>query len=159
VDAGQHASPPIDPDPWATPVNALSSAANDVNWLLDRFVTETDGVQQAVGVSADGLLIAVAPAMTPATADKLSAAISGLTSLAVSMSQLLGKGPLRQVIVELGEGFVMVSSIQDGSCLGVVTAAGADLALVGYASAMLAHRVGALLTPELITELKTSVAR
>jgi len=95
----------------------------------------------------------------PATADKLSAAISGLTSLAVSMSRLLAKGALRQVIVELGEGFVMVSSIQDGSCLGVVTGPGADLALVGYESAMLVHRVGALLTPELISELKTSVAR
>jgi uncharacterized protein len=139
--------------------DGLSAAASDVNWLLERFVAETDGVQQAVGVSSDGLLMAVSPAMVPAMADKLSAAISGLTSLAVSLSRLLAKGALRQVIVELGQGFVLVSSIQDGSCLGVVTGAGADLALVGYESAMLAHRVGALLTPELISELKTSVAR
>jgi uncharacterized protein len=150
--------------PAARPAGAehagpLSAGANDVNWLLDRFVTDTDGVRQTVGVSSDGLLIAVAPALPPATADKLAAVISGLTSLAVSSSRLLDKGPLRQVVVELGEGFLLVSAIRDGSCLGVVTGPGTDLGLVGYETAMLTHRVGALLTPELVSELKASVAR
>jgi hypothetical protein len=40
-----------------------------------------------------------------------------------------------------------------------VTGADADLGLVGYESAMLARRVGALLTPELISELKVGMAR
>ena len=38
-----------------------SPAARNVNWLLDRFVADTDGVERAVGVSSDGLLIAIAP--------------------------------------------------------------------------------------------------
>ena len=137
----------------------LSPAAQNVNWMLDRFVADTDGVERAVGVSSDGLLMAIAPPLSPAEADKLAAMISGMTSLALSASRLLDKGALRQVIVELGGGFLLVSAIRDGSCLGIVTAAGTDLGLVGYESAMLVHRVGALLTPDLITELKISMAR
>ena len=137
----------------------LSHAARNVNWMLDRFVTETDGVERAVGVSSDGLLMAVSPPLSAAEADKLAAMISGMTSLALSASRLLDKGALRQVIIELDGGFLLVSAIRDGSCLGVVTAAGTDLGLVGYESAMLVHRVGALLTPELITELKARVTR
>lgn len=139
--------------------STLSSAAQNVNWMLDRFVAQTDGVERAVGVSSDGLLMAIAPPLAPAEADKLAAMISGMTSLALSASRLLDKGALRQVIVELGGGFLLVSAIRDGSCLGVATAAGTDLGLVGYETAMLVHRVGALLTPDLITELKISMAR
>jgi uncharacterized protein len=137
----------------------LSHAARNVNWMLDRFVADTEGVERAVGVSSDGLLMAISPPLAPADADKLAAMISGLTSLGLSASRLLDKGVLRQVIIELGGGFLLVTAIRNGSCLGVVTAAAADLGLVGYESAMLVHRVGALLTPELITELKTRMVR
>jgi predicted regulator of Ras-like GTPase activity (Roadblock/LC7/MglB family) len=138
---------------------ALSPAAQNVNWMLDRFVADTDGVERAVGVSSDGLLMAISPPLSAAESDKLAAMISGMTSLALSASRMLDKGALRQLIVELGGGFLLVSAIRDGSCLDVVTAAGTDLGLVGYESAMLVHRIGALLTPDLITELKTSVMR
>ena len=137
----------------------LSAAAQNVNWLLDRFVRDTDAVERAAGVSSDGLLIAISPPLASSQADKLAATISGLTSLALSASHLLRKDALRQVIIELEGGFLLVSAVRDGSCLGVVTGRGADLALVGYETAMLAHRVGSLLTPDLITELKTSVPR
>ena len=137
----------------------LSPAARNVNWLLDRFVVDTDGVERAAGVSSDGLLMAISPPLAPAEADKLAAMISGMTSLALSASRLLDKGALRQVIIELAGGFLLVSAVRDGSCLGVVTITGADLGLVGYETAMLAHRVGALLTPDLVTELKTNMTR
>jgi uncharacterized protein len=139
--------------------NPLSAGARDVNWLLDKFVAETDGVERAVGVSSDGLLIAISPPLLRGEAEKLAAMISGMTSLALSASRLLDKGPLRQVITEFGGGYLLVSAIRDGSCLGVITQPNSDLGLVGYESAMLAQRVGALLTPELITELKTSLMR
>ena len=142
-----------------TPRSTLSPAARNVNWMLDRFVADTDGVERAVGVSSDGLLMAISPPLEAAEADKLAAMISGMTSLALSASRLLGKGGLRQVVIELGGGFLLVTAVRDGSCLGIVTAEGSDLGLVGYESAMLVHRVGALLTPDLIAELKTSMVR
>ena len=135
----------------------VSSGVRDVNWLLDNFVHHTTGVEQAVAVSSDGLLMAASARLGRSEADKLAAMISGLTSLSLSASRLLGKGPLRQVITEFHHGYLLVSSISGGSCLGVVTPADCDLGLVGYEAIMLVQRMGALLTPELVVELKASL--
>jgi predicted regulator of Ras-like GTPase activity (Roadblock/LC7/MglB family) len=139
------------------PQGRLSSGVLDVNWLLDEFVAGTFGVEQAVGVSSDGLLMAISARLTRAEADKLAAMISGLVSLGLSASGLLAKGPLRQVITEFGQGYLLVSAISDGSCLGVIAAPDCDLGLVGYESAVLARRIGAILTPSLVAELKMSL--
>ena len=140
-----------------TAMPQLSGPAQDINWLLDNFVANTAGVEQALGVSSDGLLMAISAQLQRAEADKLAAMISGLTSLSLSASRLLGKGPLRQVITEFGHGYLMVSAISGGSCLGVITPADCDLGLVGYEATMLVQRIGALLTPELVIELKASL--
>jgi predicted regulator of Ras-like GTPase activity (Roadblock/LC7/MglB family) len=135
----------------------VSSGVRDVNWLLDNFVQHTTGVEQAVAVSSDGLLMAASATLVRADADKLAAMISGMTSLAFSASRLLVKGPLRQVITEFHTGYLLVSQISGGSCLGVITPADCDLGLVGYEATMLVQRIGALLTPELVIELKASL--
>jgi predicted regulator of Ras-like GTPase activity (Roadblock/LC7/MglB family) len=135
----------------------LSGPARDVNWLLDNFVANTAGVEQVFGVSSDGLLMALSAQIPRAEADKVAAMISGLTSLSLSASRLLTKGPLRQVITEFGHGYLLVSAISGGSCLGVVTSSNCDLGAVGYESTVLVQRIGQLLTPELINELKMSL--
>jgi hypothetical protein len=135
----------------------VSSGVRDVNWLLDNFVRHTTGVEQAVAVSSDGLLMAASATLQRPEADKLAAMISGMSSLAFSASRLLGKGSLRQVITEFGSGYLLVSQISGGSCLGVVTPSDCDLGLVGYEATMLVQRIGALLTPELVIELKASL--
>ena len=140
-----------------TQSQAVSPAVRDVNWLLDNFVRQTTGVDQAVAVSSDGLLMAISARLARADADRLAAMISGMTSLAFGASRLLGKGPLRQVITEFDSGYLLVSSISGGSCLGVITPADCDLGLVGYEATMLVQRIGALLTPELVIELKASL--
>jgi hypothetical protein len=140
-------------------VQDLAAGVRDVTWLLDNFVSQVPGVEQAVGVSSDGLLMAISAPLARSDADKFAAIISGTTSLALSAGRLLGKGPLRQVMTEFGEGYLLVSSISDGSCLGVVTGADCDLGLVGYQCTMLVQRIGALLTPELVTSLKASLQR
>lgn len=139
------------------PAQQLSAGVRDVNWLLDNFVAQTEGVEQAVAVSSDGLLMAVSAQLDRSEADRLAATISGMVSLAVSASRVLGKGALRQVIIEFGQGYLLVSAISGGSCLGVVTPAQCDLGLVGYQATLLVERIGSLLTPELITELKASL--
>ncbi|MDQ1289957.1 MAG: uncharacterized protein QG622_3523 [Actinomycetota bacterium] len=135
----------------------VSSGVRDVNWLLDNFVQRTVGVEQAVAVSSDGLLMAASTQLQRSDADKLAAMISGLTSLAFSASRLLSKGSLRQVITEFNSGYLLVSQISGGSCLGVITPSDCDLGLVGYEATMLVQRIGALLTPELVIELKASL--
>lgn len=141
----------------STESQELSHGVQDVNWLLDNFVRQTTGVDQAVAVSSDGLLMAISAQLPRSEADKLAAMISGMTSLAFSASRLLGKGALRQVITEFNSGYLLVSSISGGSCLGVITPADCDLGLVGYEATMLVQRIGALLSPELVIELKASL--
>ena len=138
---------------------ALQARVNDFNWLLSSFAENTTGVEQAICVSADGLLMAMSSTLDRASADKLAAIVSGLRSLSDGASRVMGRGGVNQVIVEMKEGYLFASSIGHGSSLGVLTTRTVDLGLVGYAMTLFVQRVGAQLTPELITELKNSLGR
>jgi predicted regulator of Ras-like GTPase activity (Roadblock/LC7/MglB family) len=136
---------------------SLSNEATNVNWLMGNFVEQTPGVEQAVAVSSDGLLLAVSATIDRAAADRMAAIITGMRALSHGASGELHKGPVVQVLVEMANAYLFVSSISDGSTLGVVAARNCDLGLVGYEIAMLVDRVGAQLTPGLVQELKNSL--
>ena len=123
-----------------------------LNWLLVNFVHDTDGVRDAVAVSSDGLLIAASNGLERAVADQLAAIVSGLTGLARSASRRHGFDGLKIIMIEMRRGFLLISSIADGSCVGVLAEAHCDVGLVGYEIARLVDRAGAILTPALIAE-------
>jgi len=129
------------------------------NWLLANFVKNTDGVRDAVAVSSDGLLIAVSDGLGRTEADHLSAIVSGLSSLARSASKRYGFDGVKLIMIEMGRGFLLVSAIRDGSCLGVLADSSGELGLVGYEMAVLAERAGDLLTPTLIADLRQALPR
>ena len=141
-----------------TPPQAVSETQS-FHWLLARFVQGTDGVADAVAVSSDGLLMAMSDGLDRAGAEHLAAIVSGVTSLARSASRQYGFEGLKLVMIEMRRGFLLVSAISDGSCLGVVATAACDLGLVGHEIAVLCDRFGALLTPQMIVELKNEVLR
>ena len=138
---------------------SLSHEASSVNWLMVNFVERTPGVEQAVAVSSDGLLLAISTTIERASADRLAAIITGMRALSQGASGELNRGPVVQVLVEMANAYLFVSSISGGSTHGVVTAKNCDLGLVGYEIAMLVDRVGAQLTPGLVIELKNSLVR
>jgi predicted regulator of Ras-like GTPase activity (Roadblock/LC7/MglB family) len=140
-------------------VTAASSEAQQFNWLLANFVRHTDGVTDAVAVSSDGLLMAKSDGLNRAAADQLAAIVSGITGLARSVSRRFGYAGLRLVMIEMNGGSLVVSAVSDGSCFGVLLADHCDIGLVGYEMSILADRTGAVLTPQLVTELKNGVAR
>ena len=78
----------------------------------------------------------------------------GVRSLSEGASQLLKTGTMQNVIIEMRTAYLLVAAIGGGSSLGVVCKKNADLGLVGYEMALLVDRVGAQLSPDLITELK-----
>ena len=84
----------------------------------------------------------------------MAAVVSGLRSLSEGGARVMGKGSVNQVIVEMDHGYLFVTSISDGSVLGVLTGRDADLAAVGYETTLLVDRVGSILTPEIVAELK-----
>ena len=132
----------------------LQHGAGEIGWLVSRFVEETAEVADAIVVSSDGLLLAISPNLDRTAADKLAAIVSGLRSLSEGVSAVTGRGGFSQAMIELADGYLVVSAISDGSSIGVVAARNADLGAVGYGTTLLVERVGAALTPALIDELK-----
>jgi predicted regulator of Ras-like GTPase activity (Roadblock/LC7/MglB family) len=133
---------------------ALADEVRTFSWLLNGFVEKTAGVSDAVAVSSDGLLMAMSSTLNRASAEQLAAIISGMVSLGNGASSCFGFDGLEQVIVTMRRGFLFVSSISDGSCLGVVASRACDIGLVGYQTTLLVERAGSVLTPDLVAELK-----
>jgi hypothetical protein len=125
---------------------------HQLNWLLGNFVHQTDGVRDAVAVSSDGLLIASSDGLSRVEADRLAAIVSSMASLARNASRRYDFDGLKLVMIEMLRGFLVISVIEGGSCLGVVAGGESDLGVVGYEISMLAERFGDLLTPALIAE-------
>jgi predicted regulator of Ras-like GTPase activity (Roadblock/LC7/MglB family) len=128
-------------------------------WLLGNFVHNTHGVRDAVAVSSDGLLIASSDGLSRTEADHLAAIVSSMASLGRSASRRYDFEGLKLIMIEMKRGFLLVSVMAGGSCLGVVANGDADLGLIGYEISSLADRFGPLLTPDLISESRQQLPR
>lgn len=126
----------------------------DFSWMLDSFVEQTAGVTDAIAVSSDGLLMAMSDSLDRDGAEQLAAIVSGMVSLGQGASTCFGFGGLEQVIIAMRGGYAFVSSISDGSCLGVVATSRCDIGQIGYQCGLLVERAGAVLTPELVDALQ-----
>ncbi len=138
---------------------ALSSQANNVNWLVNSFVERVPGVSEAVVVSSDGLPMAKSSGLDRDAADRFAAVASGLIGLAYGAAGRFGGGAVHEVVIEMENAFIFVTGISDGSCLAVVASASCDVGLVGYEMALLVDKVGPVLTPELREELRVALPR
>lgn len=133
---------------------SLSQEAEDFNWLLADFATETLGVQEALAVSADGLLLAASRGRERPSIDQICAIVSGLSSLTTGAARCFELEEVEQVIIEMAGGYLFVARIGDGSSLAVAAERRADIGLVGYQMTLLINRVGEVLTPALVDELQ-----
>ena len=132
--------------------------ANEISFMLDRFANETPGVTHAQTVSADGMHLACSRAMTPTQADQFAAITSGLASLTDSAAETFGIMPVARQLIETASGWILVSRINARASLGVVCDKTTDLGLVGYEMTLLAERAGEVLSPDVIEQLKNSLA-
>lgn len=139
------------------PAFEISTEAQEFNWLLSRFASETAGVGEAIAVSSDGLLIAKSSRLSRADADRLAAITSAISSLASGAARVYDLGETNKVIIDLERGFLLVSSLGPGSALGVLARREANLGNLAYDMAVFANRASAVLTPTLIDELKMTV--
>lgn len=135
----------------------LSQGSLNINWMLSNFVETTPGVEQAIAVSSDGLLMAISSNLERASADKMAAVVTGMRSLSDGAARVLAKGGLNQVIVEMAGAYMFVSAIAGGSAVGVVASRNCDLGMVGYEITVLVSRFATQLTPELIAEMKNAL--
>ncbi len=147
------------------PSEASSDAARDLRWLLDRLVDEVPGLLSVAVVSADGLpLLTTVPARRRtrsgtdprgSTGD-LATIVSGLASLTGGAATLMEGGRVRQTLVAMNTGNLLVMTISDGSLLGVYAEPDADMGLVAYHMALFVGRAGHLLTPRLRAQLRSA---
>ena len=135
----------------------LSAEAKSFNWLLDSFTSGTAGVLEAIAVSSDGLLIAVSAIKDRANAERLAAVVSGLTSLAGGAANWYELGAINRVIIDMAEGYLLVTAISSGSVLGVIADRSANLSTLAYEMTLFANRAATALTPRLIIELQNAV--
>lgn len=125
----------------------MTSTRGQLDWLLNDFVKATPGVRHCVVVSGDGLPLAASEQVTTTLADRLSAAASGLVSLARGVATLLDADPVTQTIVEMAGGYLFATAVSTGSTLVVHTERQCDLGMIGYEMTVLAGSVGHALTP------------
>lgn len=125
-------------------------------WLVTEFADRVPGVAHAVVVSADGLLLSASARLPADRADQLSAVASGLMSLTQGAARCFEAGGVRETVVEMDRGVMLLMAISDGSCLGVLAAPNCDIGQVAYEMTLLVDRVGQMLTPELRAELQGS---
>ena len=98
--------------------------------------------QQAVVLSADGLMMGASATLSREDAEHLSAMAAGFQSLAKGASRHFRAGPVRQTVVEMESAFLFVTAAGLGACLAVLASSDADLGLIAYEMAMLVTRVG-----------------
>jgi predicted regulator of Ras-like GTPase activity (Roadblock/LC7/MglB family) len=122
-------------------VNQIRQSAN-LTWLLDDLVERVPTAQQAVVLSADGLMMGASAGISREDAEHLSAMAAGFQSLAKGASRHFRAGAVRQTVVEMESAFLFVTAAGQGACLAVLAASEADLGLIAYEMAMLVTRVG-----------------
>ena len=125
----------------------------DPSWLIDNLIRQVPDIAHAILVSADGLPLARSADFPPDRADQLAAIAAGLSSLTQGASRCFGAGDVRQMIVEMDQGYLFVMSVSEGSCLAALASATCDLGQVGYEMSLLISRVASVLTPALRAQL------
>ncbi|MFD7640662.1 roadblock/LC7 domain-containing protein [Kitasatospora sp. NPDC059795] len=116
--------------------------SGELNWLLDELVTRTAQVRCAVMLSADGLSMGNSAGLAREDTEHLAAVASGFHSLAKGAGRHFDAGRVRQTMVELDRGYLLVAAAGQASCLAVFAGPDADLGLVAYEMARLVRRVG-----------------
>ena len=123
-------------------MNEYGNPKPDLNWLLDDMVNRVVGAQNAIVLSADGLLIGKSAGMSKDDSDQLSAIASSLQSLAKGVSKQFNRGPVLQNMIEMERGYLFVSAAGQGACLAVLAADNVDVEMIAYEMTRLVKRVG-----------------
>jgi predicted regulator of Ras-like GTPase activity (Roadblock/LC7/MglB family) len=121
--------------------DATPGHESDLGWLLRGLVERVPRTRSAVLLSADGLATA-AYGLDQDPADHLSAIAAGLFSLARTAAvRFGGSDGVRQVVAELDDTLMFVSSAGYGSVLAVLADRETDAGVLGYEMSQLVKSV------------------
>lgn len=121
--------------------DAPPGGESGLGWLMRGLVERVPHTRSAVLLSSDGLATA-AYGLSPDNVDHLSAIASGLFSIARSAAARFGGSDgVRQVVAELDDTLLFVSSAGFGSVLTVLADREADAGVLGYEMSQLVKSV------------------
>jgi len=129
-------------------VTQIAGPVQDLNFLITNFADRVPSVAHAIVVSSDGLPIAYSKEFPPERAEQLAAVTSGLASLTQGAARMFEGGEVKQTVVDMEEGLLIVMAVSDGSTLAVLLGDDCDMGLVAYEMSLLVVQVGDALTPE-----------
>lgn len=135
-------------------MTTITTAADNLNWLLGRLCDTVPSIQQAVVVSSDGFALAKSEDVDRETAERLAAVSSGMIGLAYGSAGRFGAGPVSNVIIEMQRGWLFVTGIRDGSLICCLTEKDIDMGAIAFEMSIFVQRVGESLTPAVREELK-----
>ena len=98
----------------------LSSEASDFNWLVANFANRTPGWPTPWSCRPTDSRSRSPSAWTGRKPDQLAAIASGLASLTQGGARCMDGGLVKQTVVEMDRGLLVVMAISDGSCLAVL---------------------------------------
>ena len=113
-----------------------------LDWLLDDLVRRVAPITKAVILSQDGMTLGASDTLERDDAEHLAALSAGFQSLARGAGRYFGGGQVRQTIIEMESGFLLVAAAGAATCLAVLAEQDADLGLVAYEMAILVRRSG-----------------
>ena len=123
-----------------------NTAVSELDWLLNELVKRVAGVDRAVVLSSDGLLIGRSGNLSDADGEHLSAGASAFQSLARGTGRHFGGGQVRQTLVEMDHAYLFVTAAGHGACLALLAEETADVGMIAYEMNLMVKRVGAVLT-------------
>ena len=114
----------------------------ELDQLLTGLVDRVAEVNHAVVLSEDGLVVSRSTAFLRDDAERLAATASGLMSLSKGVSMDFRGGPVRQALIEMRNGSLILTAAGPGAHLAVLTSQGADVGVVAYQMNMLVKKIG-----------------
>jgi predicted regulator of Ras-like GTPase activity (Roadblock/LC7/MglB family) len=133
--------------------SSSAPASLDPSWLIDNLTRRVPDIAHAILVSADGLPLARSIDFPQERADQLAAIAAGLSSLTQGAARCFTAGNVRQMIIEMDQGYLFVMSVSEGSSLAALASVNCDLGQVGYEMSLLITQVATALTPTLRAQL------
>lgn len=119
---------------------------NTWGFLLDG-LCEGSGINHAVAVSGDGLVMAKSRGLTTDQGDQIAAITSGMASLTNGACRLMNAGEVDSTVVDMRDGVMVIMAINDRSILTVLAGKHADLGQVVFEMGKLINEAGETFIP------------
>jgi predicted regulator of Ras-like GTPase activity (Roadblock/LC7/MglB family) len=134
-------------------------ASSQLGQMLEDMARRAPGVEQAVMLSADGLLLAMSPGLGRDDGDRFAAVAAGLLGIAVGASGPLSGGPVEEVVVQMRDKLLVVMRINAEGVLATLGSAGCDVAAIAYEMAVFARTSASLLDAAARLDLQAALTR